>query len=363
MVLLAHLMVWGAVVIGAQESIVDTVFRDLWSFSSIYAPIPGATVILSSFVVLGAAVWSGALRSRTRVYRHRRAVLWTIGSLVFAVVSFIGLRWLLILVDADSFMTEPFFLPLLAMLSPAFALLSLTLFIAAGRRLLPSLEPLLWRALPFLALAAPVASVAVFLALWAAATADSGYLPLFVRWAGLIGVGTVMGLAVARLAISTRWARRSRLRYWLPVAAAFAVPWGILHGSGQSIGWANILQYAVRLDDLLPLILLSGCVVLFRQLGTQPVAQEEKLREHRMLGIVSWFIVLSGSYTFASSVSAPAAAAMTAAALAAWLIMPSRQVAVAALVLRQSDQEQAGAVTRALRAGAARRVRCGARQD
>jgi hypothetical protein len=378
-VLLAHLIVWGAVAIGAQDSFFSRALASSFPFSG-YAPVSGATVLFASLVVYGAFPWSGSSRSRSRSYRHRRAMTWTAASALSGAVALLVLIWLLRSPDGQGSSLGPSaWLYLAGAIGVPILLIWLGLLILGGIadivegtvRGRPTLliglpVPRAWH---YLRLSAPIAGVTVFLAVMAATTGDSGYLPLFVRWAGLIGAGTVMGLAVVRLATGTlrhlrprrargTQGRRPSLRYWVPVAAAFAVPWGIVRAGGQPqpVGWSTIPQYAVRLDDLLPLVLVGGGIVLFRGLGERAVTQEPALREHRVLGIGAWFIVLSSSYTFASSASMPAAAAMAAAAAAGWLLMPGRQVAVAGRILRQTQEEQSRAVADVLRAGAARRV-------
>ena len=99
-----------------------------------------------------------------------------------------------------------------------------------------------------------------------------------------------------------------------------------------------------------------GVVTALRSLGSAPVTAAEELRDHRALGIIAWFIALSGAYALAGGYNAAAVVFLGIAALGAWLIMPADQVVRATHVLGQSTKMQARAVAKTLRAGAGRRL-------
>lgn len=204
----------------------------------------------------------------------------------------------------------------------------------------------------------PVAGVALGAATLASLSLDSGIVPVLVRWGVVIAAGTVMGLAVVRLIGSaTLWHPAGRLpRAAVLVAAAVAVPWGIIGGSQVGVGWSAVVTYALRIDNLLPLVLLAAAAAAFRYLGSGPVAGRRRLLCLRRLGILSWFIVLSSSYTLAGTLSWPAVAATVTAAAGGWLLMPADQVSRASRVLGQSREQQEQAVQATVRAGAARRL-------
>ena len=207
---------------------------------------------------------------------------------------------------------------------------------------------------------AQLVALITVLAVAAALTNDGGYGPLALRWGVLIIVGAVMGLAVVRLAaggIGWRPIRRRYLFAVLPLAALVAVPWGILHSQDVVIGWWTLLSYALRIDGILGLVLVTAVVTALCRLGSAPVTAPEELRDHRALGVAVWFIALSGAYTLAGGYNAGAVVFLGAAAFGAWLLMPTDQVPRAAGVLGQSTKMQARAVAQTLRAGAGRRLR------
>jgi hypothetical protein len=140
------------------------------------------------------------------------------------------------------------------------------------------------------------------------------------------------------------------------IAAAIAVPWGELGSNGVQIGWWDFLTYANRIDGVLPLVLVVAGVTALRRLGLIPSRDETTLSAHRKLGIAAWVVVLSGSYAFGGSAHLATAAALAVAAVAAWLLMPHRQVRRASVVLSQTEQEAGAEVRRAVEIGFARRT-------
>jgi hypothetical protein len=206
----------------------------------------------------------------------------------------------------------------------------------------------------------PALLVALIAALAVAATVTryGGYGPLALRWGVLIIIGAFMGLAVVRLTaegIGWQPIRRRHLLALLPLAALIAVPWGMLHSRDVDIGWWTLLPYTLRIDGILVLVLVAAVVTALRRLGWTPVTAPKELRDHRALGIASWFIALSGTYTLAGGYDAAAVGFLAAAAFGAWLLMPADEVDRAADVLGQSTDMQAHAVAQTLRAGAGRR--------
>ena len=124
----------------------------------------------------------------------------------------------------------------------------------------------------------------------------------------------------------------------------------------MTVGWWDLLSYALGLDGILILILVAAGVAALRRLGLRPVTTQGEVREHRAIGVTAWFVVLSGSYTLAASYSVADAVAVAAAAVGAWLLMPDDQAHKAPYVLSQPPELRAKAISQTLRAGAARRV-------
>lgn len=171
-----------------------------------------------------------------------------------------------------------------------------------------------------------------------------------------------MGMAVVRLTMSAAGPLRpaaKRTPHLLAVGlitAVIAAPWGELGSSRVQIGWWDFLTYANRIDGVLPLVLVAAGVTALRRLGLIPSRDEMTLSSHRKLGIAAWVVVLSGSYAFGGSANLATASALTAAVVAAWLLMPHRQVHRASVVLSQTEQEATAAVRRAVVIGVARRA-------
>ena len=206
-----------------------------------------------------------------------------------------------------------------------------------------------------------IVAVAAVLSVAATLTNYGGYGPLFLRWGVVIVAGAAIGTAAVRLAavatgpLSPSAYRTPHLLAIFLIAAAIAVPWGQLRG-GIPADWWTLESYALRIDGVLALALVAAGVTALRRIGLMPCRHEGRLRAHRALGIAAWLVALSGSYTFAGGGGVSAAAAIAAAALAAWLLMPARQVLHATCVLNQTEQQVAEAVKNTLRAGAARRT-------
>jgi hypothetical protein len=201
-----------------------------------------------------------------------------------------------------------------------------------------------------------VIGVSLVLAISADLTWYSGALPLLLRWAVVIGAGTMMGLAVDRIIRKSTGLSFGGLRFALPAAVVIAIPWGIVHSTTTFVGWWSVMSYAVRLDDLLPLVLIAAAAATFREMGKERVTDAKALSDHRVLGVLTWFVVLSASYTFAGGFSWSALAATAAAGLGAWVLLPSSQVARAAVVLGQSGTQRLAVLRLNLKAGAARRL-------
>jgi hypothetical protein len=190
-------------------------------------------------------------------------------------------------------------------------------------------------------------------------TLADGYIPVALRWGVLIAAGTCAGVAVVRLLTAAVRPLDSEVR--MPrasavlVAAAVAVPWGEL-GHGIEVGWWDLETYANRIDEILPLVLLAAFVTALRRLGLVPRRDEPTLGAHRRLGIAAWTIALSGSYSFGGSTDPAATAALAAAAVAAWLLLPGTQVRRASIISSQSQADATAAVRRAVEVGVARRT-------
>lgn len=219
-----------------------------------------------------------------------------------------------------------------------------------------------WRAGGFLNLMYWVVPLIVVLAAAASLTNDGGYIPVFIRWGVLIVAGAFLGMAVVRLTVSAAGPLRPTANRTPHLVAAalsavvVAVPWGELGSNGVQIGWWDFLTYANRVDGVLPLVLVVAGVTALRRLGLIPSRDETTLSSHRKLGIAAWIVVLSGSYAFGGSADLGTSAALAVAAVAAWLLMPHRQVRRASVVLSQTEQEAAAAVGRAVEIGVARRT-------
>jgi hypothetical protein len=219
-----------------------------------------------------------------------------------------------------------------------------------------------WRAGGFLNLRYWVVPLIVVLAVAAPLTNDGGYVPVVIRWGALIIAGAFLGMAVVRLTMSAAGPlrpatnRTPHLLVGALITAVIAVPWGELGSNGVQIGWWDFLTYANRIDGVLPLVLVVAGVTALRRLGLIPSRDETTLSAHRKLGIAAWAVALSGSYTFGGYADLATAAGLAAAAVAAWLLMPRRQVHRASVVLSQTEQEAAVAVRRAVEIGVARRT-------
>ena len=219
-----------------------------------------------------------------------------------------------------------------------------------------------WRAGGFLNLRYWLVPLIVVLAVAASLTNDGGYVPVVLRWGVVIVAGAFLGMAVVRLTMSAAGSLRpagNRTPHLVAAAlitAVVAVPWGELGSNDVQVGWWDFLTYANRVDGVLPLVLVVAGVTALRRLGLIPSRDETTLSSCRKLGIAAWVVVLSGSYAFGGSADLATAAALAAAALAAWLLMPSRQVRRASVVLSQTEQEAAAAVRRAVETGVARRT-------
>ena len=218
-----------------------------------------------------------------------------------------------------------------------------------------------WRADGFLNRQYWVIPLVAVLAVAAPLTTAGGYAPVVLRWGVLIITGAFLGMAVVRLAVTAVGPLRSpksRTPHVLAavlITAVIAVPWGEL-GHDIQIGWWDLLTYANRIDGVLPLVLVAAGVTALRRLGLVPIRDETTLSAHRRLGIAAWVVALSGSYAFGGSGDLAAAAALAAAAIAAWLLMPRGQVRHATVILSQTEQEATAAVRRAVETGAARRA-------
>jgi hypothetical protein len=201
----------------------------------------------------------------------------------------------------------------------------------------------------------------VLLGILASVTTANGYVPVLLRWGVVVVAGACLGVALSRLVAAAVGplrppaSRTPRLRSVVLVAAVAAVPWGAL-GHGDPVVWWDLGSYANRLDGVLPLVLVAGTVVALRRIGLPPVRDEAALAGHRRLGIALWAIVFSAGYSFGGVIDWEGTAALTAAAGAAWVLMPRRQIDRASLVLRQAEQETADAVRRSLDVGIARRM-------
>ena len=209
-----------------------------------------------------------------------------------------------------------------------------------------------------------IVAATAMLGLAAALTADAGYLPLILNWGVVLAVGLITSLAVVRLAVAMIF-RQSQPTYkhrttLALLALLIAVPWGALAFTDGQIGWWALGAYALRIDSLLGLILVAAGVVTLRILGRTAIATPQTIRAGRALGIALWFIVLSSSYTLPGGYTVAVGAAVVAAGIGAFLLMPASQAHNAIIVLRQSDGEQRRAVTQTLQAGAARRFLPGA---
>jgi hypothetical protein len=219
-----------------------------------------------------------------------------------------------------------------------------------------------WRAGSFLDLGYWVVPLIVVLAVAASLTNDGGYVPVIIRWGVLIVAGAFLGMAVVRLTMSAAGSLRpagNRTPHLVAVAlvtAVVAVPWGELGSSDVPIGWWDFLAYANRIDGVLPLVLVVAGVTALRRLGLIPSRDETALNSYRKLGIAAWAVALSDSYAFGGTAGLATAAALAVAALAAWLLMPNRQVRRASIVLSQTEQEATAAVRRAVETGVARRT-------
>jgi hypothetical protein len=380
MVLLAHLTISWTSALAGQENAVGAALSSpgtrlvqalaLPEFPGGYIAVDGGTLLLITAILCGAAWWSRPLLAPSHDGPARRARRALLGLAVVLAAAGIqaGLAWRLVRrINSVPFNSEPYSDVWLSVALALFWLLPLLLalgYVAALLRAWPrSFFPVAaGLRLPRVPLGGSrvVLSAGVLLALAACAslTPDSGIVPVALRWGVVIVTGTVLGVAVARLVISaTGWSGRpGSSPAVVALAAAIAVPWGIAGTNAALVGWWSALDYAVRVDDLLPLVLLVAGAAALRKLGTAPVTDEPSLRNYRTLGVLVWFIVLSSSYTLAGTFNWQAVLTAIAAALGAWLLMPSSQVALSSTVLRQSSREQTDAVQETLLAGAARRV-------
>ncbi|MFI6322532.1 hypothetical protein ACIBG8_33690 [Nonomuraea sp. NPDC050556] len=173
------------------------------------------------------------------------------------------------------------------------------------------------------------------------------------NWLVLLVTGALAGLAVTRLAHTaiTGTSLGGRACALLAVPAVLvAVPWGRL--SVDEVSFWGAYTYLVRVDWLLGLVLVAVAVRALRNLGSAPL-DAAALRDHRVLGLLAWFLALSDGYML---VGAPLPLVLGTSALGAWVLMPADQVHRAAHILAQLPAVRNRAVTWALRAGAARRV-------
>jgi hypothetical protein len=218
-----------------------------------------------------------------------------------------------------------------------------------------------WRAGGFLNLRYWVIPLIALLAVAAPLTDAGGYVPVVLRWGVPVVAGAFLGIAAVRLTMSAVGPLRpspNRTPHLLAavlIMAVIAVPWGEL-GDDVQVGWWDLLTYANRIDGVLPLVLVAAGVTALRRLGRVPSRDETTLSAHRRLGIAAWVVVLSGSYAFGGSADLAAVAALAAAAVAAWLLMPRRQVRRASVVLSQADLAAVAAVRRTVEIGVARRT-------
>ncbi|MFI9836275.1 hypothetical protein ACIHFD_04530 [Nonomuraea sp. NPDC051941] len=175
-----------------------------------------------------------------------------------------------------------------------------------------------------------------------------------INWLLLASAGALMGVAVIRLVFSAITGRvftsRALLLLAIP-ATLLAIPWTPPERQ-EPLFW-NVYGYAVVVDRVLGLILVAVIVAVLQRLGTAHVSARDALREHRLLGLLMWFLALSDGYSLAGS---PALLVLVAAAVGAWALLPARQVYRATHVLAQKRSEQNSAITWALHAGAARRT-------
>ena len=388
MTLLAHLAISAAVEITNQEGAASNTIsspgaaleRAAMSNSILpvgggYFAVAGGTILLIAVIIWGAAWWSRPVPSLLTRRPHRRnSATTSLLCLGLAIGVDAGLAWL--------FVTESNRTP---QTSAPISDVGLTAVFCAFE--LVPIAGALWVAVPVfrawlrsfawvtgadreshgagqrrpeysLIFIVPVACMALLLAVSGAVTLESGAIPLLLRWSVVVIAGTLMGLAVTRLLCT---ATGLRLKHGYPfaalvAAAIVAIPWGIVRSPVVDVGWWSVLTYALRIDDLLPLVLLAAGATAMRYLGSAPVTDESMLKRYRALGILTWFVVLSSSYTLAGTFSWSALTAAVSAVIGAWALMPADQVARASLVLGQSGQQQADAVRLTVRAGGARRL-------
>lgn len=387
MTLLAHLIISAAVEITNQEGAASNtisspgaaleraaISNDILPAGGGYFAVAGGTVLLIAVIMWGASWWSRPVPPRTRRSHRLKSAAVSVLFLGLAIGIDAGLAWLFVIesnriphtsapvsdVGVAAVLCALELAPLAGVLWFAVPAIRIWLrsseWVTASGRVSPDAD----RGMPdySLTLIVPIACLSLLLAVSGAVTGGGGVIPSLLRWGIVVIAGTVMGLAVARL-LGTAIGLRLKQSYPFAVlmaATIVAIPWGTVRSPVVDVGWWSVLTYAQRIDDLLPLILLAAGATAMRYLGSAPVTDQSKLKRYRALGILTWFVVLSSSYTLAGSFSWPAFAAAVTAALGAWALMPADQVARASCVLRQSVQQQADAVRLTVRAGGARRL-------
>ncbi|MEU7551617.1 hypothetical protein AB0B01_04505 [Streptomyces sp. NPDC044571] len=188
----------------------------------------------------------------------------------------------------------------------------------------------------------------------AAIHSAGGVLPVALRWAGPLVVGTAAVLATgcaAWWAVGRSRPSRTGVLVLLPVALALAVSWN--RDELLSPGWWDLRGLAVQLDGVLGLVLAAAAVRALYDCGRSSVTRPRELRGHRALGMLLMFTLAAGGL---SLLGVPSWVTACSAAFMAWFLFPYGQIRRAAAVLRQGPGAHTGAVNRSAQSGAARRA-------
>ncbi|MET9959182.1 hypothetical protein ABZ128_08855 [Streptomyces sp. NPDC006326] len=342
-------------VAGAADSLGHDFFASVglwlgWNAAG-YAALPISLVLLVAgiLIVLPRTVRAladsrPALASCTTV-RTGTAVRWLLLSCLLAVVGAAVLCWLIALQRVPVSWTDAAsafgFLLVLALALGTVSWGCGAVAHKAGWRI--QLSSLLWASawVPLITVAAAIHST-------------GGVLPVALRWAGSLVVGTAAVLATGCVAWrATTHSRPSRTGVFvlLAVAVALAVSWN--RDEPLSPGWWDLQGLARQLDGVLGLVLVAATVRALYDCGQSPLTVPRELRGHRALGIVLMFTLAAGGL---SLLAVPSWVTACSAALMAWFLFPYEQIKRAAAVLRQAPGEHTDAVNRSAQSGAARRA-------